>query len=296
MVASTQGERVFTLFNYTLLTLIGLSMLLPFLFVLSSSVTPEKEILSKGMVLLPSTGLSLKSFQFILREGTGIPRAYAVTVFVTAAGTVLSLLATAMLAYGLTKRDLPGRKLMTFAILFTMLFGGGLIPTYMVVKSVGLINSIWALIIPGLISVWNMLVLMSFFESLPDSLEEAAIMDGCHDLSIFARIVLPLSLPALASIGLFYAVAYWNAWFNAVIYINDKSLWPLQLILRQVLTVLDFNVVGGSSYLDDVHMVPPPSLSVKSATIAITTLPILFLYPFLQKYFVKGVMIGAVKG
>lgn len=288
------GERVFQGFNVAALALVGLSMLLPFALVISSSLATESEIIKKGMVLLPFDGLSAKAYTYIFRDGSGVPKAYLVTLFETVFGTLLSLGSTAMLAYGMSKRNIPGRKFIAFAVLFTMLFNGGLIPTYMVVKSIGLINSVWSLIIPVLISVWNLLVLVSFFDSVPKELEEAAIIDGCNDLSVFVRVVLPLSLPALAAIGLFYAVFYWNQWFNAVIFINEKDLWPMQLLLRQILLVLDLNSISG--VVNEIAMNPPPSLTVKTAAIVVTMLPVLVIYPFVQKYFVKGVLIGAVKG
>lgn len=285
------GERVFEYINFIVLTLIGLATLLPFLYVIATSITPDKEVLLHGMTLFPRTGFSTEAYEFILTKGSGIPRAYMVTIFVTTVGTALSLIITAMLAYGISKRNLPGRKVITFAVLFTMLFNGGIIPTYMVVKSAGLINSAWSLILPSLISVWNVIVLISFFESIPESIEESARIDGCNDIVIFATIILPLSLPAMATIGLFYAVGYWNQWFNAVMYINDKANWPLQLILRQIILVLDMN-----SLTDDAVSNPPPGITVKTATIVTTMLPILTVYPFVQKYFVKGIMIGGVKG
>lgn len=278
---------------YAVLGIIGISMLLPIVAVIFTSVSPQREILKKGMVLFPTTGFSIDAYKFILQKGTDLPKAYGVSVFVTTIGTVVSLTVSAMMAYGLSKRILPGGRVIKLLVLFTMLFSGGLIPTYMVVKGLGLINSLWALILPGLVSVWNMLVLISFFNTVPESLEQSAKLEGCNDLVIFMKIIVPISVPAMVTIGMFYAVGYWNSWFPAVIYINDRSKWPLQMLLRNVIQILDFASLG--DVVDDATMTPSAVVTVKAATIVATMLPILVIYPFAQRYFIKGILIGAVK-
>lgn len=195
------------------------------------------------------------------------------------------------MAYGLTRRDLDGRKTVNMMIVFTMLFNGGMIPAFLVVKSLGLIDSYMALILPGAISAFNLIILRSFFAGLPDGLEESAKIDGCGDFGILFKIVLPLSLPSLATISLFYAVNYWNSYFSAIMYINDSDKWPIQVLLRQI-------VIAASGMAADTgsDFIKPPEQTIKMAVIVVSTLPILLVYPFLQKYFAKGALVGSVKG
>jgi putative aldouronate transport system permease protein len=198
------------------------------------------------------------------------------------------------MAYPLAKKDLLGRRLLLFMVTFTMLFGGGMIPTYFVVKALGLIDSYAALILPVAISAFNLIVMKNFFQSIPEELEEAARIDGCHDVGILFRIALPLSAPALAAFGLFYAVEHWNNYFSAVLYLNDGAKWPVQVILRQiVILATDSSLSGDPSALDGMTVIEQ---SVKMAVIVVATVPILLVYPFLQKHFTKGVMLGSVKG
>ena len=202
------------------------------------------------------------------------------------------MIITVLTAYPLSKKFLPGRSVIMQIFFFTMIFSGGMIPTYLVVKSYHLTNTIWALIIPGLLNVYNMIIMRTFFEGIPEDLEEAARIDGCSEWKVLAKIILPISKPVLASVSLFYAVWHWNSFFDVVLYITERKLWPLQTLLREI--VLTMSMAELNANMADVAT--PPSSSVIAATVMVSVIPILLVYPFLQKYFVKGVMIGAVKG
>jgi putative aldouronate transport system permease protein len=210
---------------------------------------------------------------------------------VTIVGTVLSMILTSFMAYALSRKYLHGRGIFNFIVVFTMLFSGGMIPSFILVQSLGLIDSLWALILPSAISAYNMIIMRNFFQGIPDSLEESAKMDGCSDWGVFFRIILPLSLPSIATISLFYAVSYWNTYQSAILYINDSAKWPIQVLLRQIVIVSS----GMNADAASVDVVPPAQ-SVKMAVIVVATLPMLIAYPFVQKYFVKGAMVGSVKG
>ena len=209
----------------------------------------------------------------------------------TVAGTFLSLVVTAMMAYALAKPYLLGRRTINFLVIFTMLFSGGMIPTFIVVSKLGLLDSLWSLILPVTVNAFNLVIMRNFFQGIPDSLEEAARIDGCSEIGVFLRVVLPLSMASIATIGLFYAVTYWNTYMHAVLYINDSSLWPIQVLLRQIV-IVSSGMNADATVVD----VVPPAQSVKMAVIAVATLPMLAVYPFVQRYFVKGAMIGSVKG
>lgn len=201
------------------------------------------------------------------------------------------MLLTALMAYGLSRRYLPARNTINFIVVFSMLFSGGMIPTFLVVKSVGLINSYGSLIFPVAVNAFNMIIMRNFFQALPDSLEESAKIDGSNDFGIFMRIMLPLALPSIATISLFYAVAYWNTYMNAILYMNDSAKWPIQVLLRQIVIVSSGMQAEGSS----VDIVPPAQ-TIKMAVIVIATVPMLAAYPFVQKHFTKGALLGAAKG
>ena len=235
------------------------------------------------------------AYKMLFASGKNIVRAYSNTLFRVFVGTGLNLMVTISLAYGLSKDNLKGKTVITGFVFFTMLFSGGLIPTFILVKGLGLIDSRWAMVLPCLVNTWNLLIMRNFFYAIPKSLEEAAVIDGANDIQILTKVVLPLSKASIATIGLFYAVSHWNAWFDAMLYINKTPLLPMQNILRNIITAASsIGDLGAEAYnsLD----VVPPSQSIRAATIVITTLPILVVYPFVQKYFVKGVMVGSVKG
>jgi len=285
----TPGRRVFMVVNAVILTAFALACLLPFVNVLASSLATPGELATRPFILWPET-FSLDAYRYILSTPT-IFRALGVSAIVTIGGTLISLILTAFMAYALSKKHLRGRRVINFLVLFTMLFSGGMIPTFIVVKNLGLIDSLWSLIIPVAINAFNFVIMRSFFQGIPESLEEAARIDGCSELGVFWRIVLPLSLASIATIGLFYAVYYWNTYQSAILYINSSELWPMQVLLRQIVIVASGLNADGAA-VD----VVPPAQSVRMAVIFVATLPMLIVYPFVQRYFVKGALIGSVKG
>lgn len=288
------GETTFQIVNYSFLTLISLSFIIPFLVVLATSFVSENELIARGNFILIPRDLDFTAYNLLLSKGSLIYNAYGVTFLRVLIGTLLNLAFTAMMAYGLARRDLPGRNGLITLVFITMLIGGGLVPNYLLMKSIHLLNTFWVMIIPGLISSWNLIIMRNFFMQIPVELEESAIIDGASPLGVLVRIVFPLSLPTFATIGLFYAVGHWNAWFDAAIYINNTQMHPLQLILRQV--VLSMTSEEINTTMTAGMMERPTAQSLKAAAIIATTVPILFVYPFLQKYFVKGVLTGSIKG
>jgi putative aldouronate transport system permease protein len=260
--------------------------------VLMGSFATVEELSKKPFILIP-TQFSFNAYSYILSTDT-IFRALGVSIGVTLVGTAISMMLTCLMAYGLTRRDMDGRRIINFLILFTMLFQGGLIPTFLIVKAMGLLDSYFSLIIPTAINAFNLIIMRSFFQNIPDGLEESAKIDGCNDFGILFKIVVPLSMPAIATISLFYAVNYWNTYFNAVMYMNDAGKWPIQVLLRQIV-ILASGFSADTSAFNDGY-VRPPEQSVKMAVIIVSTLPILIVYPFLQKYFAKGALVGSIKG
>lgn len=292
MVKLSRGERIFEIFNYTFLILMALVFIVPLLNVLVNSFISEAEYARRGNFILIPQEPVLSAYQFLLGRGSVVVNAYMITLFRVIVGTFLNLLFTASLAYVLARRDLPGRTALTLFVFITMVFSGGLIPTFILVDNLGLIDNLWVLILPGLINPWFMLIMRNFFMALPQELEEAAIVDGAGPATILFRIVLPLSLPSIATIGLFYAVAHWNAWFDAAIYMKDIHRMPVQVILRSILQQALMN--DPEAFIN--IQVMPPTVAIQSAMVVISTVPILVVYPFLQKYFVKGALVGSIKG
>lgn len=292
MYRRSRGERIFNVFNHVLMVLISLIMLYPMLHVLFASVSnPNRLAGHVGPVLFP-LGFSLVSYRTVLQSPT-IIAGYKITLFVVFAGTALNVLLTVICGYCLSRKTLYIRKAVTLFIAFTMFFSGGMIPTYLVVKQLGLLNTIWALILPVAMSAFNMIIMRTYFSGIPDSLEESAKVDGANDLWILWRIYLPLAMPALAVISLYYAVSHWNSWFNAMIYITKREIFPVQLQMREILILNNTdNIAAGSQGLGEANI----AATLKFATVIITTVPILLVYPFLQRYFVKGMTVGAVKG
>jgi putative aldouronate transport system permease protein len=288
----TIGEHTFDVFNIVLLTVLSLLFLIPFLAVLSTSFISAEESMRRGAFVLIPQKLDFGAYEMLLKRGMIIYNAYKVTLFRITVGTFLNLLFTATLAYGLSRRTLPGRNTLVLIIFLTMIFHGGLIPSYMLIDKLGLKDTLWVLVIPGLISAWNLFIMRNFFLTLPEELEESAIIDGATPAMILWKIVVPLSMPAIATIGLFYAVHHWNDWFGASIYINSQSKLPIQVVMRNILLSGLIQDETQVEYIRD----PPPAASLKSAVVIISTLPILFVYPFIQKYFVKGVLVGSIKG
>lgn len=293
VIHKTPKDRTADFVNYTLLTLLGLATLFPLYYVIIMSVTPLEEILRQGGFVIFPRKFTLAAYEIIFSSPT-VPQALKVTVQITAMGTALNLLFTILLAYPLAKKFIPGRNFILMAVVFTMLFSGGIIPLYLVVNALGLMNTLWALILPGLVSTFNMLVMKTYFENLPVELEEAAKVDGCGDLRTLVRIVLPLSLPIIVTIGLFYGVVHWNSYFGGIMYINDRELYPLQVVLRNMIQTPS---VGRELVVQNpqkLFQLPPET--VKMATVVVATIPVIVIYPFLQKYFIKGMLIGAIKG
>lgn len=286
------GSRIFDLSNAALLILLSLITLVPFLYIIGASFTSTQQFLSKPIVWFP-TQFSLDGYRYIFSTNT-LMKSIGVSVYITVLGTLLNLAFTSFMAYPLAKRELQGRRFWMFFVIFSLLFNGGMIPTYLIVKEVGLINSLWSLMIPVLISPFNLIVIKNFFQNIPEELEESARMDGSSDLGVLFRIVLPLSKPALATFGLFYAVGHWNSFFTAVMYISDSTLWPVQVWLRQIIVTAYGGVGDMGEFAPD--FVQPPANIIKMGVIVVATLPILIVYPFLQKHFVKGVLLGSVKG
>ncbi|SEG56127.1 carbohydrate ABC transporter membrane protein 2, CUT1 family [Actinacidiphila yanglinensis] len=263
-------------------------MLYPFLYVVASSFATPAAANSGG--LLP-TSFSLDAYRSIF-AGDVVTRALLVSVGVTVAGTVLSVLFTVSTAYGLSRtKDVPGSKAALYLILLTMLFGAGIIPQYLLIRNLGLVDSYWSLILPGMVSAFNLVVVRNFFMDIPAELLESARIDGAGELRILLRIVLPLSRAVIAVIALFYAVGYWNNFFNAMLYLNDSTKWPMPQVLNE------YVLQGGQlSTVTDLHQAAPPSQTVQMAVVVIATVPILAVYPFAQRYFTKGVLTGAIKG
>lgn len=289
---NTPGGRVFDVFNVVLLGMLGILTVLPFLYIVGNSFATEAEITGRVFFLVPRE-FSLSAYEYIFSSST-IFRSIGVSIFVTVAGTLINLFFTMTMAYPLSRSDFWGRSTLMNIVIFSMLFSGGMIPTYLVVRSLGLIDSYWALMLPGAISAFNLIVVKNFFQQMPAGLEEAARIDGCTDLGVLWRIVLPLSKPVIATFALFYAVGHWNNFFSALLYINDSDKWPLQIMLRQIV-LLSQGTVGDMANMDP-NFVQPPEQSIKMAVIVVGTIPILLVYPFLQKHFAKGVMLGSIKG
>jgi len=286
------SDRLFDVSNLILLAIIGIVTAFPFYYVFVVSFTEPSGFIGKGFILFPEKW-SLMSYKYLLSTDAFM-RSMGNSVFITVVGTTISLFVTSGLSYALSRRRLQGRRFFMLAILLTTLFNPGLIPPYLLVRDLNLINSTWSLILPVLTSGWYVLLMKSFFDSIPTSLEESARIDGANDMTVWFRIILPLSMPSLAAFGLFYAVAYWNTFFHALLYINDFDKQPLQVLLQNML--IDASTAAGGSAAAEMvaeQQIPPETL--KMAAVVVATLPIVLLYPFLQKHFAKGVMLGSVK-
>lgn len=287
----TRGEFAFDGLNYVLLALSALITLFPFWYILAVSLSPLDQVMRGGLILWPEK-FTLDSYITIFKNAH-FTRALWVTIALTVVGTLTNLVMTVLMAYPLSKKRLKGRRVLLFLVLFTMLFSGGMIPSFLVMKWLDLLNSFWSVIVPSAISAFNLIILKNFFQSIPEELEEAAKIDGCRNTGVLLRIVLPLSLPALATFTLFYAVGHWNQFFTSIMYVTDSKLWPIQVILRQMIiegSTEDFQAALAN---ESIQIMPT---TIKMAAIIVATVPILFVYPFLQKHFAKGVLLGSVKG
>ena len=284
------GDIIANVVIYILLTLIAVIMVIPFIYVIAASFATEAEIQTRPIFFIPdSPTLDAYARIFDMNDmGTRVFHSLLISVCVTAIGTFINLFFTTTMAYGLSRSNLIGKKPLLNMVLFTMVFGGGMIPLFLVVKGLGMYDPYAALILPGAISAYNMIIVRNFFMELPRELEEAASIDGCSDIGIFIKIALPLSLPCLATFGLFYAVGHWNNYFGALLYLEDSTKFPFQLVLRNIV------MQTAETQTDPNALIPEDTL--KMAVIVIGTVPILIVYPFLQKHFAAGVMVGAVKG
>ena len=284
------GDIIANVVIYILLTLIAVIMVIPFIYVIAASFATEAEIQTRPIFFIPdSPTLDAYARIFDMNDmGTRVFHSLLISVCVTAIGTFINLFFTTTMAYGLSRSNLIGKKPLLNMVLFTMVFGGGMIPLFLVVKGLGMYDTYSALILPGAISAYNMIIVRNFFMELPRDLEEAASIDGCSDIGIFIKIALPLSLPCLATFGLFYAVGHWNNYFGALLYLEDSTKFPFQLVLRNIV------MQTAETQTDPNALIPEDTL--KMAVIVIGTVPILIVYPFLQKHFAAGVMVGAVKG
>ncbi len=291
---ATVGSRIFDLLNYVFLTLVAFTTILPFIYIIGASFATEYEIATRPMFIIPQD-VTTNAYRFIFSSNK-ILQGFGNSAFITVAGTIINLFFTVTMAYAISKSRLRGRNFFLNMVIFSMFFSGGMIPNYIIVANVlNMKNSYLSVLLPGAISAYNMMIVKNFFQGIPQELEESASIDGCTDLGVLWKIVLPLSLPVLATFGLFYAVGHWNAYFGAMIYMTGaKEKWPLQVLLREL--IIMSNGSAGDMANMDPDFVQPPEQSIKMAVIVVSTVPIMCVYPFLQKYFVKGVMVGALKG
>ncbi|MBE7054757.1 MAG: carbohydrate ABC transporter permease [Ruminococcaceae bacterium] len=293
-ISLSRDDKIFNVFVLIVVSFVFIITLYPLIYIVSASFSSARAV-STGQVVLWPVDFSIEGYRAVF-ENRDIGRSYVNTIFYTCLGTFINVAVTMMAAYPLARRDLRGRSAFSFIFTFTMLFNGGMVPTYLVIKRLGMIDSIWSLVLPNAISVYNMIVARTFIQNnIPNEMLEASQIDGCSDAQYFFKMVLPLSKTVIAVITLFYAVSHWNSFFNAFLYINDRSKYPLQIILREILVAskIDANMV-----MDEETMAAKQGLAelLKFSLIIVATAPILCVYPFIQRYFVKGVMIGSVKG
>lgn len=294
MVKESAGDRLFDIINYILLAIVLTIVLYPLIFVAVASISNPAAVV-KGEVWLLPKDINFAGYEKVFANKE-ILNGYMNTILYTVVGTIVNVGMTILAAYPLSRKDFRGRNIFTALFVFTMFFSGGLIPTYLIVKDLGMTNTMWALIIPNAVAVWNIIIMRTFFQqSIPFEIQESAQMDGCGNFKILLRIILPLSMPILAVMTLFYSVAHWNSFFSALIYLTERDKYPLQLFLREILI---------QSNMQDMIQTSEESLaktimeaeSIKYALVIVANLPILMLYPFLQRYFLKGMVIGAIKG
>ena len=299
MIKESKTDKLFMVFVYLFLSAALIAVLYPLIYIISASISDPQLVNSGKMYLLPK-GITFEGYQTIL-ENTGIWRGYLNTIYYTVLGTSINLLVTLPCAYALSRVDFYGRKLFMNFMLVTMFLSGGLIPSYLLIKNLGMFNTVWAMVIPNAASVYNIVVTRTFFQSaIPREMEEAAIIDSCSNFKLFMRIILPLSMPIVAVMALFYGVGHWNSYFNALIYLSDKASYPLQMVLREILVLQDLSSTASgtvsSSVAELIYSKQQLVQVIKYGVMLVSTLPVIIAYPFLQKYFVKGVMVGSLKG
>lgn len=295
LIKGNKADLVFDIANVTLMLIFAALFIYPIYFVIIASFS-DPNLVNTGKVFFTPKGITFLGYRRIL-ENNAIWTGYLNTILYTTLGTTINVVLTITSGYVLSRKDLVGRQAILMVFTFTMFFSGGMIPTYMLVKNLNLTNTIWAMVLPNAMSVWNMMIAKTFFTTtIPDELLDAASIDGCGNLRFFSLIVLPLSKPIVAVMVLFYAVGHWNSFFNALIYLESQSKYPLQLVLRNILLV---NQMNDAAMLDDItSIIERQKLAelLKYGIIVVSTIPILMLYPFIQKYFVTGIMIGSIKG
>lgn len=295
LIKKTKKDRLFDVINYTLLGIIALVVIYPLYFIVIASFSDPNAVYEGRVILFPKD-ISFEGYQKLFQD-TAIWTGYLNTIIYTVVGTTINVCLTITAAYALSNKQLPGNRVLSLLITFTMFFSGGLIPSYLLVKDLNLTNTMWAIILPGAVGPWNLIVAKAFFQnSIPDELKEAAYLDGCSDFKLFKDIVLPLSKAIIAVITLFYAVGHWNSYFSAMIYLTDEAKYPLQLILRNILIQNEVSanmLTGDATTLAIQQRIAD---QIKYGVIIVASAPILAFYPFIQKYFNKGVMLGAVKG
>jgi len=289
------SSRIFDFFNVLFMLALVIVTLYPFLYVLFASLSDPLQLYSHRGLLLSPAGFSVRGYKLVLGYNA-IWNGYLVTIFLATVGTLCCLAASLLFAYVLSKKRMMLHSFFTFAAVFTMYFNGGMVPTYLVVKELGLLDSIWALILPGLISTYNVIILRTALNGVPDEMTESAALDGANELTILTRILIPLIMPTIAAISLFIVVGFWNGWTGALLYIQDSRKYPLQMVLRQILVANDMTAAAGSGSSLQSGEDSATRMLLKYATIMVSIIPIICVYPFLQKYFTKGVMIGALKG
>lgn len=293
----TTADKVYQTVIYVVVGTLLLLSLFPLVYVVCLSFASQQEIYRRGPLMVVPYEPTLKAYRQILGYSNTYIRAFGISVLRTVIGTAFTTFCSMILGYGLSKKNLPGRRVLLFMVMVTVLYGAGLIPTFMAIKQTGLLDNFFVYIIPALVDSWNVLVFKQFFSNLPEEIEEAAHIDGCGETRMLFAIVMPMSLPVLAALSLFTAVGHWNSWFDALVYIqSNKELYPLQLLLRNMFENANLGFTTGGWDVFDIEAVQSSSTSLRMAVTVLSTIPILCVYPFLQKYFVKGVYVGAVKG
>lgn len=297
-IQETRGDKIFLFLVYIYLMIALVITIYPLIYIISASISDPIYVNSGEMILLPR-GITFEGYELIFGN-QDIWLGYRNTIFYTIAGTAVNLIVTIPAAYALSRPEFYGKKLFTTFLIITMFISGGMIPSFILVNNLGLMNTVWAIILPSATSVFNIIITRTFFQSnIPREMEEAAIIDGCNDFVMFIKIILPLSLPIVAVMALFFGVGHWNSWFSALIYLSDRSMWPLQMFLREILVQQNMfsmpDIMDGDAAIL-AHRRQQIAQVIQYGVMIISTLPIILVYPFLQKYFVKGVMIGSLKG
>ncbi|WP_167859026.1 carbohydrate ABC transporter permease [Paenibacillus cymbidii] len=287
-MSMSMGEKWFQWLNYFFLLLIAIGSVFPFLYIISVSLTPLADVMKHGGFILIPRHVTFEAYSHVFTR-TNVPRSMLNSLYITFFGTILSTMLTLAMGYGLAKREVPGKNVYVLLVVFTIVFSGGIIPSYLIVKYLGLLNSLWSIILSFLISPFNLLIAKAFLEQLPQELEESTEVDGAGELTYFLKIVIPLSKPVIATLSLFNAVFFWNMYFYGALYITKQELLPLQVALKQLIASPDPSLMMGQE-------MPLSPETLIMAGVVVSTLPIAILYPFLQKYFIKGATLGAVKG